>query len=161
MQRYKTIAAIWQSESGCYRTSTRSGQVRQQGVDHHIADEPRLEFRYAFTRQVRQSSRFGDEQQVGDGISENPVDLLWHCPVETAQTRFDMHDRNTPFNRGERARHRALDISDHHCRGRSILEEMGFVGFENACGLDAVRSRSSTEMNVGCGNIELFEEHVA
>ncbi len=98
------------------------------------------------------------EEQLGDLVGEDAVDLLGHRPVAAAQARLDVGDRDLQVRAGERRRERRVDVARHD-------HQVGLLGgqdrrdrFEDAADLDRVRAGSDAEHVVGLGHAELVEE---
>ena len=54
-----------------------------------------------------------DEEQVGDRVGDDAVDLLGHRAVEAAQARLDVADRDAELRGHERGGERRVDVAGH------------------------------------------------
>jgi hypothetical protein len=67
-------------DTGHLQGLRRGGElaIRQQRVDHHVADEAHAFLGNPFARQVGVGAALGGVQAVGDLVGENTVDFLRH-----------------------------------------------------------------------------------
>jgi len=65
-----------------------------KGIDHHIAGKHDPFRIMAFLEQMFGAGWFRDVQPVRDRISDDPVDLFRHAPVERTQSGLYMDQRN-------------------------------------------------------------------
>lgn len=101
--------------------------IREQGVDHGVADEEDAVFSDAALAQVVVGELAGREEPVSDRIGDEPVDLLGHAPVVGADARLDMRDLDVELLRGNGAGHRRGDIADNEAEVARGFEQQLFV----------------------------------
>ncbi len=98
------------------------------------------------------------EEQLGDRVGHDAVDLLGHRAVEGAQTGLDVGDRQAELDRDQRGRQRGVDIAgDEHDVG-TLREQHWLQALHDAGGLLRVRARSDAQTVVGLSDAELLEE---
>ena len=127
-------------------------------VDHRVADVVDRRSRAALGEQV--VARLGrvDEEQLRELVGDDAVQLLRQRPVERAQARLDVAERNLELRRGDRGRHRRVDVArDEHHVGLG-LEQHRLEPLHDARGLLRVRAGSDPERIVGLADPELLEE---
>ena len=131
---------------------------RDQRVDHRVADVVDPGRRAAFGEQV--VARLGrvDEQELGELVGDDAVDLLGHRPVERAQARLDVSDRDEQLRGGERGGQRRVHVPGHEHDVRLRLEQHRLEPLHDRGGLLRVRSRADPERVVGVADAELLEE---
>ena len=83
----------------------------KQRVDHHVADIVDTFCAHAFPGQVVVRRRLGCEAVVGDGVREDPVDLLRHRAVEASQAGFDVGQTDTQLDRRDGGRQGRVDVA--------------------------------------------------
>jgi len=160
VQRHEPISPTVETERRGRAARTRDRQLREETVDHHVADQADLRVVYSFALQVRYTAWLGYQKQVRHGVGEQPVDLLWHRAVEAAKSCLDVRHRNAELDGSQRAGNRAVDISEHHSPVRPPLHQVRLVSLDDARRLDAMRTGSDVEMNVGRRNSKIAEENI-
>jgi hypothetical protein len=132
--------------------------VAEERVDHDVADEVHLRQVDALAGQVVRRVRARREEQVRKHIGDEAVHFLGHGAVAGAEASLDVSERNEPFCRHERGRHRRVDVTDHE-------DEVGALLFDHAVELDhhpgglfAVACRPDAERDIGARHAELLEE---
>jgi hypothetical protein len=91
-------------------------------------------------------------------IRDNPVDLLWHPPVEASKTGFDVSHWNRKFRGCQRAGECGVRVSiDEHVI-RPLLEEHLLDPREHCACLAAVRPRSNLEIHVRRRKVQAVEK---
>lgn len=98
--------------------------IRQQGVNHDIADEVYTLLGNALAHQIEVGAALGGVQPIGDLVGEHSVDFLRHGAIVTAQAGFDMHYGNILLGADQSTRQGRIDVPDDHNAG-------GFVRVEN------------------------------
>ena len=93
------------------RARRTSPSVRQQRVDHHVADQLDPVGRRALGEQVVDRVGGRGEEQIGERVGHEPVDLLGHRPVTAAQPRLDVGDRHAELGRTSGAGDRRVDVA--------------------------------------------------
>ena len=159
MQGHETITAVETQPCGC-STGPAGRQLRLQAVDHDVSDQSNPRFVDSFALQVGDAARFGDKKQIGDSISQEPVDLFGHRAVEAAQSRFNMRDTNPKLYSGEGAGHGTVDVAKHDGARWWALDQMFLVALDDPRRLRAMHTRADVEMNVWRRDAELLEKHV-
>ena len=97
---------------------------RDQGVDHRVADEVHALVGDAFGAQVLDRLLAVQEEQLGEAVGDDPVDLLGHRQVEAAQAGLDVGDRDPHLDRGQRRRQGRVDVAgDDHQVGRLLDQD--------------------------------------
>ena len=99
------------------------------------------------------------EEQVGELVGEDPVDLLRHRPVEAAQPRLDVARSGSAASRRTSAAARVELTSPGTITssGRSSIS-IGSSASSTRASISAWRARADAEHVVGLGNAELLEE---
>ena len=64
--------------------SPRCGQALPQGINHQIAYSMNAVFWNSLIEEIPPAAFFGHQQDVGNRIRNQPVDLLRHAPVAAA-----------------------------------------------------------------------------
>jgi hypothetical protein len=134
--------------------------VPQKRVDHHVAHQVDPLLRDTFAPEVLHAALLRAEQQVADGVGEDAVDLLGHRPIEAAQARLDVDERDPELRSHQTARDRAVHVAnDHHgagiavaCHGLERLHDLG--GLHGGAAAHA-------QVQIRLGNAQLPEEQVA
>ncbi len=100
------------------------------------------------------------QQQVGGVVGEHPVVLLGHPPVERAQARLEVRDRQVQLHRGQRAGERRVGVAVDQHPVRALLGQDRVEGGQHRAGLHAVAARPDAEVHVRRGDRQVGEEHV-
>ena len=124
-------------------------KMHQQRVDHDVPDQSNAFIGHALMAQIRDPTLLRDQQQFGYRISEEPVDLFRHRPVEATQSGLDVDDGDAQLDGRERAGDGAVDISEHDRRRRLRGHGVRFVAFDDARGLCAVAAGPDFEIHMG------------
>ena len=93
-------------------------------------------------------------------VGDQPVRLLGHAPVEAAQARLDVGERQVQLRRGERRCQRRVGVAVGQHEVRPALEHRGLERLQHARRLAAVAARADAEIEVGLRDAELGEEDV-
>ena len=117
VQRDEQVARPGSARSARPRAGRRKrGSIATRRVDHRVADEVRCARRRCLrARRFSIASSRVDEEEVGELVGDDPVDLLGHRAVEAAQAGLDVRDRDAAAS-PRRAPRRA---SSSRRRGRS------------------------------------------
>ncbi len=94
-----------------------------QGVDHGVADEVDPAFIDALGDEVRRGFGAVGEEEVGEPIGEDAVDLLGHRPVPGAQAGLDVRNRDPELGCRQRHGERRVDVAADAHQFRWILEQ--------------------------------------
>ena len=129
-----------------------------QGVDHDVADEVDFLGRDALPEEVRSAALLRDEQEVRDGVRQEPVDLLGHTPVEGTEPGLDVGDGDVKLHRREGGGQRGVHVAhDQHEVGQRGVQDR-LEAAHDLGGLDRVRARADAEVEVGGPDIQVLEE---
>ncbi len=100
------------------------------------------------------------EQELGEPVNQDPVDLLGHAPVETPQARLDVRHRHVQLGRGESCGQGRVGIPvDESPVGADLLDRLLEL-HEHVRGLPGVRSGTDPEVALGHRKAELLEEDI-
>jgi hypothetical protein len=138
----------------------RALDVREQRVDHRVADERDQLVGDALGPQVLVPVLRVRQEERGQVVGHAPVVLLRHRPVEAAQPRLEVADRDLELRRRERAGERRVHVARHDHEVWLEVDERLLEPFEGACGLEAVRARADAELQVRRRQRQLREEDV-
>ena len=130
-----------------------------QRVDHRVADEAHAARVDALGGEVRRGLGAVGEQEVGQPVGEDAVDLLGHRPVERAQAGLDVRNRDAELGCRERAGERRVDVAtDAHEVG--ALARAGRARRPRArCAVCApCGPRADAEEDVGLGELEVRQQ---
>ncbi len=116
--------------------------------------------RNSFARRFSFASSDGREQQVGDGIGHDAIDLLGHGAVEAAQARLDVGDLDAQL--GATSVQAMVELTS-----PTTTTQSGFSSQADRLeldhdvrGLHRVRAGSDPQIDVRRGNAEFPEENV-
>ena len=101
-------------DARCNPGSRPSWARHLQGVDHDVAHEVDFALGDALAVQVRTSALLRHEEQVGNRVGDDAVDLFRHRAVKTPQPRLHMRDSNTELDRRQGSGHGRIDVTDDH-----------------------------------------------
>ena len=114
MERDEHVAAAPEAVLGPGGEPLRQVEVREQRVDHRVPDQHDVLAGDAFGRQVPNRVLRGREQQAREVVCDLAVVLLGHVPVEAAQPRLEVADRDLQLHGCERPGERRVDVARHH-----------------------------------------------
>src|SRR6266542_5051866 len=103
MEGDEDVPARFQSEFAPGLQRARRIDVREERVDHRVADELDLLFGNALAYEVLIRALRVREQERRELIGDAAVVLLGQVPLEAAQTRLDVAHANPDFDRRQRA----------------------------------------------------------
>src|SRR6185295_4906024 len=92
---------------GAFPGDRRGAEV---GIEHDVAYLVDA-LRDALRLQVRHRGAGRGEQEARHAVDENPVELLRHRPIEGAEARLDVRDRDAELRRGECAGERRVRVA--------------------------------------------------
>ena len=164
MQRDDAIgrAAQFGTQGGAPAAAGRVGlqplDLVEEVVDHHVADEVDAVGGVALAQQGLVAGGLGDEEQVGDGVGGQPVDLFGHAAVAAAQAGLDVDEHALQLLGSDGGGQRGVDIAHHqHAVGR-VLGEFAFHGHHDPGGDFGVGAAAGFETGVGFGDAQFLEE---
>ena len=160
VHRQEDVFALCDAVALRRREAPGSIAVRQQRVDHHVADEMDALVRDPFTPQVVVRRMFSSEQQVGQVIGQHPVDLFGHASVEASEAGFDVGDGDPQLCRHQSAGQRRIDISDDEHEIRAPIEQDRFEGGHDRGRLLRVAAGTHVQRDGRRCNLELIEKHL-
>ena len=136
-------------------------QHRDERVDHRVADREDARFRdRSLGEQV--DARLGrvGEQEVGDRVSDHPVDLLGHRAIEAPQTRLDVSDSNSKFRAHQSSCDSRVYVTINHHEIRRVLLNYRFKARHNLSGLLRVASGTNLQVEVRGWNFQLLKKNI-
>jgi len=136
------------------------GQKMAKRIDHDVANEINGLAGAAFFEEMLDGVFFRDEKIVGQGIGENAVDFFGHGSVETAESGFDVSDRDAKFYGGERNSDGGIDVADDENEIWLVFEQDRLDALEHFGSLRGVGAGADFEIDVRRGNTHLTEEDV-
>ena len=111
-------------------------------------------------RRLAIAARLGHEQQVGDRVGHEPVDLLRHRPVEAAEAGLDVRHRDPQLHRRQRAGDGRVDVAEHD-RRVGPASPAGAPRSARGCARSARRATPSPPRGARrAAGSELLEEHL-
>jgi hypothetical protein len=145
VQRDDEVRAAHQAAS--FRRTSRVDPLphRDQRVDHRVADVVDRLCGAAFREQVVARLRRVDEQELRDLVGDDPVDLLRHCPVERAQSRLDVPDRELQLGGRQRRSKRRVHVAGDEHDVRLGLDQHRLEPLHHARRLLRVRPRADAQ----------------
>ena len=72
------------------------------------------------------------EEELGEVVGDDPVDLLGHRAVEAAQPRLDVADRDPELRGAERRRERRVDVAGDEHEVGPLVAQHGLEPLEHA-----------------------------
>ena len=132
--------------------------MRQQRVDHRVADEVDPPGRRPDSNEVVDTLGARHEQELREEVRHPPVDLLGHRVVEGPQAGLDVSHRQTQLRRHERRGNGRVDVAIHHRERRPDLREGPLEGDHDRGRLGGVRPGPDAEIEVRPGQVEVAEE---
>ncbi|MNN33330.1 hypothetical protein D3C81_1470850 [compost metagenome] len=129
-------------------------------LDHDVAHVVHGGFRLAFTPQMLDGARFGDEEPVRDTVRHETVDLFRHAHVAAAQASLHVCHGNAEFFRRNRAGQRGIDVAYHQHGGGPLGLAQLLEGQHDLARLFRVRAAACRHEDVRLGDTQLFKKHV-
>ena len=136
----------------------RQRPVRQERVDHHVADEMGARRIDALAREVVMSRALGRVEQIRDLVGQHPVDLLRHRAVETSQPRLHVRHRHALLHRDQRAGERRIDVADDEDAGGMVRVEHRLEAPHHFGRLHRMRSGTDLQVDVRWRQTEAREQ---
>ncbi len=136
-------------------------EVRQERVNHHVADEHDSLWLDSRAREVGDARRLGDEEPVGQRVGDDAVQLLGHRAVEAPQARLDVREGQAEFRRHECRRHGRRHIADDDNPIRAQIEQHRFQPPQNFGRLRDGTSRADSQVGNRRRNLQFAEEGLA
>ncbi len=137
-----------------------AGQLAVESIDHQVADEMNLLLADALAKQVLLPTVLGNEQNIGKRIGHDPIDLLWHSPIERPQAGLQMGDRDVKLGGRKAARQRGVDISGHDNPRRATGNQMVLISLHDPGRLPGMGIGPNLQQDVGGADSELLEEDI-
>ena len=125
--------------------STKQRLQPEECVDHRVADEVDALGLDAFPAQVLDRIVRVGEQEVGELVRDDAVDLLRHRAVEAPQARLDVRVGDAELDEDERRRERRVDVARHEREVGWICGHDRLEPLHRAGRLLRVRARSDVE----------------
>ena len=158
MERDHHVAGLREPVPGRDAAFEGPGQRPAQRIDHHIADEIDALREHALRQQVAGRIPGRDEQQIGQPISHDAVDLLGHGPIAAAQPRFHVPDAQAELCRDQSGRQRGIHVAVDEDDVGTQLHEQWLKPLHHRRRLRRVRAGSDPEVVVGRWDPQLVEE---
>ena len=158
VQRHQDVATPLQAEGRARACAQRAGQEREQRVDHRVADDRDASRVDALRRQVLGAIVARTQQEVGEPIGENAVDLLGHRPVTRSKPRLEVHHRDPELGGREGGGEGRVDVAGDQDGVGGMLGEVPFDAEHHRGGLLGVGPGTDAEVHVRLGKPELLEE---
>ncbi len=159
MQRHDPVR-LGQSEPLALAIRIEVRPLREQRIDHRVADEPDPVRRDASRPKQVLRLRARREVQIGQEVTDDAVDLLGHRAVERAQPGLDVGARHAELGRHEARRERAVDVAVEDSERRRVGRPFALQADHGRRGLLAVRPRADGEVHVRRRDLEIAEEHI-
>ncbi len=132
-----------------------------QRVDHHVADEDDALRGNSLGVQVGLGIVRRDQQQIGELVGEDAVDLLGHGPVAGAQAGFDVGDGDAELGGCEGRGQGAGDVADDDEELGAVAGELCLHGEQDRRGDLGVGGAVDLEHDIRLRDPEIAEEHLA
>jgi hypothetical protein len=161
VQRDHDVLARRQAVAARHVERLRARQVHPQGVDHDVAHAHDTVSRLALSQQVGVAVGRGREQQRGDAVGDDAVDLLGHVPVARAQAGLGMHHRDVQLGGHQRGRHGGVHVAHHVDQARLTRLEHLLQPHHHRRGLGGVRARAHAQVLGGARHAQVIEEDLA
>ena len=129
-----------------------------QGVDHRVADEVHALVGDPLGAQVLDRLVAVQEEQLGELVGDDPVQLLRHRAVEAAQAGLDVGDRYVHLRRGQRRRQGRVDVARDDDQVGLLGGQHRLEPLDRARRLLGVAAGADLEHVVGLGHAQLLEE---
>lgn len=116
-----------------------------QCIDHHVPDKVHPS-RDPLVREVPHGGACRAEEEVGDVIGRNPVDLFGHTPIEAPEARLHVGDRGVEFGSREGTGQGGVRVAEDNHHVRLLFEQHLLDAGKDLAGLLPVRTGSHPEM---------------
>ena len=117
-------------------------------VNHDIPDEVDLSRLDSFSQQVLPPAFLCHEEEVGDRIRENSINLLRHGSIETPQSSLHVRHRNPELHGCQGGRQSGVHIAHDKDEVRTLRHQDGLQSPHHLRGLNRVSSGSHTEVEI-------------
>ena len=104
---------LWQAELCAHAIGIEAVQVGEKCVDHGIAHQVDAICGHPLVREMRDGIGAGAQQEIGEAIGDDAVDLLGHRHVEGPQPRLDVSDRHAELARRDRGSQCGVHVAVH------------------------------------------------
>ena len=160
MQGHQRIAARFESEHVPRAASASTLDVREEGVDHRVADQMDPCRFDSLVGEVL-DGRLGVRQQDGTQmIGELAVLLLGQRRLEAAQAGFDVSYRNREPRGCKRCCQRRVDVAGDHDEVGAVLLEYPFAADQRTSQLLGVAAGADAQDDVRLRQVEVAEKGV-
>src|SRR5581483_10772011 len=160
VQRDERVLAFGEPVGAPRLARARDAEMREQRVDHRVADAMNACLVDPLAREIRVRARRVRQQERAQVVREQPVVLLRHRRVEAAEARLDVRDRDVELRRGEGAGERRVDVAGDDDERRLPVEQHLLDADEGPGRLLGMRARADSEKDVGRGEAELADQDV-
>ena len=103
----------------------------------------------------------GRQQEIGETIGDDAIDLFRHLAIEAAQACLEMRHRNQQLRRDNRRRHRRVHVAGHDNKVGFVLETHRLESQHHLRGLHSVRRRADVEVAVRRRQPEFLQERLS
>lgn len=158
VERQDGVAAVPQGQPPAHVVPRRARAVPQERVDHDVAHEVDPPGRDPFLLQVVVRVARRRQEDVGEAVRHEPVDLLGHREVARAEPGLDVRDGNARLRGNEGRRERGVHVSHDDDDVRALFPEHLLELHHHGGGLLRLRSAPDLEVAVGPREAELLEE---
>ena len=145
MQRHQRETAVERQQ---IRRERRPRQRIHQRIDHQVADEVNAIPGDPLAQQVAFRTALRRVEQVGDLVRQDPVDLLRHRAVETAQPRLHVRHRDVLLDSHQAAGERRIHVADDDDARRLQAVEHGLEVLHHVGRLDGMRAGADVQVDV-------------
>ena len=135
-------------------------QQPDERVDHDVADTEDFVVVDALADQVQVAIFRRREEEVGELVGHEAIDLFGHRAIEGAKPGFDVSDAHVQLGADERRGHRGIDVAVDEHEIRLPFQHDRFEARHDFSRLGGVRPGAHREIDVRLGNPELLEEDV-
>ncbi len=134
--------------------------VPEQRVDHHVPDEMNPIAPDPFLHEILVGCPLGGEEQIGDRVSENPVDLFRHASIKAPEPRLHVSQPEAELGRRECPCQRGVHVADHDDQVRLSFGQHGFEAQHDLGDLGRGARGFHLEVHVRVRQLEVGEEGV-
>ena len=120
--------ALGEIKRGAHPLDVEPLEMRQQRVDHRVADEVDPPGRRPGGDEVVDTLGACHEQELREEVRDPPVDLLGHRVVEGSKAGLDVGHRQIDLRRHERRGNGRIDVAVDHRERRPDLRECPLEG---------------------------------
>ncbi len=138
----------------------RLGQGPAQRIDHDVSYEMHAVGRYALRAQILGRVTRWQEEEVGQAIRDDAIDLLGHRPIAAPQARLDVADADVQLRGHQRGRDRRVHVAVHEQQVGLALQQERLEALHDRGRLLRMGPRPDPEVIVGRRDPQLLEERV-